>query len=87
MPRLFWASPRRLRWDFYVYADQTPFYDALGPGTRDNVGGEANTDTRTLFALIAPGELTYAATVVPHELTHVVFDDVTRNPYTLRPTG
>ena len=31
--------------DFFVYADQTAFYDALGPGTRDNVGGEANPDT------------------------------------------
>lgn len=67
--------------DFYVYADQTPFYDALGPATRDNVGGEANTVTRTLFALIAPGDLSYASTVVPHELTHVVFYDITRNPY------
>jgi hypothetical protein len=67
--------------DFYVYADQQPFYDALGPSTRDNVGGEANTVTRTLFALIAPNELSYAEVVVPHELTHVVFDDVTRNPY------
>lgn len=71
--------------DFYVYSDQTPFYDALGPGTRENVGGEANTQTRTLFALIAPGELSYAATVVPHELTHVVFDDVTTNPYHMPP--
>lgn len=67
--------------DFYIYADQAPFYDALGPSTRENVGGEANTTTRTLFALIAPTELAYASTVVPHELTHVVFDEVTRNPY------
>jgi hypothetical protein len=67
--------------DFYVYADQQAFYDALGPGTRDNVGGEANTVTRTLFALITPDELSYARTVVPHELTHVVFDDATSNPY------
>ena len=67
--------------DFYVYADRTPFYDALGPSTRENVGGEANTQTRTLFALISPSELAYAATVVPHELTHVAFDDATTNPY------
>ena len=67
--------------DFFVYADQQPFYDALGPGTRENVGGEANTVTRTLFALIAPTDLGYARTVVPHELTHVVFDDGTTNPY------
>ena len=71
--------------DFYVYADQTPFYDALGPATRDNVGGQANTDTRTLFALIGPSDLSYAATVVPHELTHVVFDDVTTNAYHFPP--
>jgi hypothetical protein len=67
--------------DFYVYATQQPFYDALGPGTRENVGGLANTVTRTLFALIAPSDLGYASTVVPHELTHVVFDDATDNPY------
>jgi len=67
--------------DFFVYPDQQPFYDALGPGTRDNVGGEANTVTRTLFALIPPTDLGYATTVVPHELTHVVFDDGTTNPY------
>ena len=71
--------------DFFVYADQAPFYDALGPATRDNVGGQANTDTRTLFALIGPSDLSYAATVVPHELTHVVFDDVTNNPYHFPP--
>jgi hypothetical protein len=71
--------------DFFVYADQAPFYDALGPSTRDNVGGEANTETRTLFALIAPDELGYASSVVPHELTHVVFDDVTKNPYHFPP--
>ncbi|MFI5258157.1 MAG: peptidase MA family metallohydrolase [Candidatus Limnocylindrales bacterium] len=67
--------------DFFVYADQQSFYDALGPGTRDNVGGEANTTTRTLFALIPPDQLSYASTVVPHELTHVVFADGTSNPY------
>jgi Peptidase MA superfamily len=67
--------------DFFVYADQQSFYDALGPGTRDNVGGEANTTTRTLFALIPPDGLAYAQTVVPHELTHVVFGDGTDNPY------
>jgi hypothetical protein len=67
--------------DFFVYPAQAPFYDALGPGTRDNVGGEANTVTRTLFALIPPTDMNYASTVVPHELTHVVFDDGTTNPY------
>ena len=45
--------------DFFVYADQDAFYDALGPGTRENVGGQANADIRTMFGLITPvrGEL------------------------------
>ncbi len=69
--------------DFFVYADQGSFYDALGPGTRDNVGGEAHADIRTLFALITPDEVnsSWVATVVPHELTHIVFDTAVRNPY------
>ncbi len=69
--------------DFFVYADQSSFYDALGPGTRENVGGEAHPDIRTLFALITPADVndSWVNIVVPHELTHVVFDDVVHNPY------
>ncbi len=69
--------------DFFVYADQQAFYDALGPGTRENVGGEAIPEIRTLFALITPGELDadWVGIVIPHELTHLVFDTTVRNPY------
>ena len=35
--------------DFFIYADQDKFYDALGPATRENVGGEAHADIRTLL--------------------------------------
>ncbi|MDA8237111.1 MAG: peptidase MA family metallohydrolase [Chloroflexi bacterium] len=69
--------------DFYVYAAQAPFYDALGPGTRENVGGEAHADIRTMFALISPAAVTdpWVGIVIPHELTHLVFDTAVRNPY------
>ena len=69
--------------DFYIYADQQAFYDALGPGTRENVGGEAIPEIRTMFALITPDELnaSWVGVVVPHELTHLVFDTATHNPY------
>ena len=67
--------------DFFVYADEQPFYDAMGAGIRENVGGLAIPETRTLFALAGPGETAYAQTVVPHEITHVIFDEVTGNPY------
>jgi hypothetical protein len=73
--------------DFYVYADQQAFYDALGPGTRENVGGQANADIRTLFALITPSELdaSWVGVVIPHELTHLVFNTAVRNPYHFPP--
>ncbi len=73
--------------DFYVYADQVPFYDALGPGTRENVGGEAVADIRTMFALIGPGEVdaSWVSTVIPHELTHLVFNTAVKNPYHFPP--
>ena len=73
--------------DFYVYADQGPFYDALGPGTRENVGGQANAGVRTLFALIPPAQIDdpWVGIVVPHELTHLVFDTAVHNPYHFPP--
>ncbi len=69
--------------DFYIYADQDRFYDALGPGTRENVGGQAHSDIRTMFALITPSEIddTWVDVVVPHELSHLVFATATDNPY------
>ena len=69
--------------DFYVYADQAAFYAALGPGTPENVGGQAHADIRTMFALITPGQVDQAwvKEVVPHELTHLVFNTAVDNPY------
>jgi len=69
--------------DFFIYADQDAFYEALGPGTRENVGGQANAGIRTLFALITPAEIgdRWVSIVIPHELTHLVFDTAVRNPY------
>lgn len=73
--------------DFFVYANQDEFYDALGPGTRENVGGQANAELRTLFALITPGEIDdpWVKTVIPHELTHLVFNTAVDNPYHFPP--
>jgi hypothetical protein len=73
--------------DFYVYDEQQAFYDALGPGTRENVGGVALADLRTLFALIPPEEIDdeWVGIVIPHEMVHLVFDTATANPYHFAP--
>jgi hypothetical protein len=69
--------------DYYIYADRDAFYDVLGPAIRENVGGIALPEIRTLFANIAPANVddAWVGIVVPHELTHLVFDTATRNPY------
>jgi hypothetical protein len=73
--------------DFFVYADKDAFYDVLGPGARENVGGQANAEIRTMFALILPSEIDqpWVDTVVPHELTHLVFNTAADNPYHFPP--
>jgi hypothetical protein len=73
--------------DFYIYGDQASFRDALGPGTRENVGGQAHSDIRTLFALIEPQAINdpWVGIVIPHELVHLVFDTAVSNPYRFPP--
>ena len=58
---------------------------ALGPGHRENVGGQANAEIRTLFALITPNEIDdpWVDVVVPHELVHLVFDTAVTEPVSL----
>jgi hypothetical protein len=69
--------------DFFVYADSSGLYGAMGPGTPENVGGQAHPDIRTMFASIAPGGVDdpWVADVVPHELTHLVFATAVENDY------
>jgi len=69
--------------DFFIYADEPAFYDAVGPSTRENVVGTPIAEIRTMFALIPPNDMATAevARTVPHELTHLVFDTAVHNPY------
>jgi hypothetical protein len=69
--------------DYFVYADTSAFYDVLGPASRENVGGIALPEIRTLFANIAPSDANapWVGIVVPHELTHLVFGTATSNVY------
>jgi hypothetical protein len=69
--------------DFYIYADVAPFYDAIGPASRENVGGVAYPELRIMMARIDPAGIgdAWIRTVIPHELSHIVFGSAVRNPY------
>lgn len=69
--------------DFFIYSDSRAFRQALGPATRENVGGEAHPDIRTLFGLIEPSQVDsdWVEELLAHELAHLVFDAAVNNPY------
>ncbi|MBA3778270.1 MAG: hypothetical protein H0X16_03005 [Chloroflexi bacterium] len=73
--------------DFFIYAGEAEFREALGPGTRENVGGQANSAIRTLFGLIEPTQVDseWVPVLVRHELTHLVFNTAVENPYHFPP--
>ena len=69
--------------DFFIYSDTAEFREALGPATRENVGGEAHPYIHTLFGLIEPRQVgsDWVEELVVHELAHIVFDEAVANPY------
>ena len=73
--------------DFFVYADRDKFYDAIGPGSHENVGGTAYSNIRTLLGRIPPGEIDdpLVAVRIPHEFVHLVFNTASGNPYHFPP--
>jgi hypothetical protein len=73
--------------DVFVYGDQRTFRSAMGPGTRENVGGQAHPAIRTLFGLIEPSQIgsDWVPELVRHELVHLVFDDAASSPFAYPP--
>jgi hypothetical protein len=73
--------------DFFIYTGEREFRQAMGPATRENIGGQAHLGTRTLFGLIKPGQIgsDWVDEVITHELAHLVFHDLVDNPYQYPP--
>jgi hypothetical protein len=81
------AAERGAPVDVFVYGDQRTFRTAMGPGTRENVGGQAHPAIRTLFGLIEPTQVgsDWVEELVRHELVHLVFDDAASSPFAYPP--
>lgn len=67
--------------DIFVYATADAFFGALGPGAREWTGAATYPALRTIFMSLASGGQDYLETTLVHEVTHVVFNDATDNPY------
>jgi Peptidase MA superfamily len=67
--------------DLFVYATQQALLDAVSP-SNDAIAGEAHSDIGTMFVWLAPSQApSESAITVAHELTHLVFNETTLNPY------
>ncbi|HEX6128413.1 MAG TPA: peptidase MA family metallohydrolase [Candidatus Limnocylindria bacterium] len=67
--------------DIFVYASSDHFFGALGPGAREWTGAATYPALRTIFMSLASGGSAYLETTLVHEVTHVVFNDATDNPF------
>jgi len=68
--------------DLFVYDTEEALRTAVSPN-RENVAGQAHAAIQTMFVWI-PGDRSasdFAGPLVAHELTHLVFDAATTNPY------
>ena len=67
--------------DLFVYATQDALLDAVAPN-RENIAGQAHSTIATMFVWLPPDQDPgFSAVVVAHELTHLVFNETTDNPY------
>ena len=68
-----------------VYPDVRTMFTALPPNTAEWVGGQAIPNLGTIVLAIGPGNQTEIGRSVPHEVSHQVIYQATRNPYNSPP--
>jgi len=67
--------------DIFVYDAREDFQGAVGPGAREWIGAATYPHLRTVFMWLGAGSTAYLDTTLAHEVTHVVFNDATANPF------
>ena len=67
--------------DIFVYDSREDFFGVLGPGAREWTGAATFPSLRTIFMWLGGGSSAYLETTMTHEVTHVVFQDATANPF------
>ncbi len=68
-----------------IYPDSRSMFTALPPNTAEWVGGQAIPTLGTIVLAIAPGDLNEIGRSIPHEVSHQVVYQATRNPYNSPP--
>ncbi len=84
LSQLYKVKPDR-QINLTIYPDSRTMFTALPPNTQEWVGGQAIPELGTIVLAIAPGDTTELGRSIPHEVSHQVIYQATRNPYNLTP--
>ncbi len=70
-----------------VYGSQKDFQGILPPNSKEWIGGQAMADFNLILVPIEPGQGQAAELrrVLPHELSHLLIHQITKNPYSTLP--
>lgn len=69
----------------WVYPDQASFRGSLPPNSRDTIAGGSFIGYSLITAVIPDGSDREIGRVIPHEVSHQVLFQATRNPFTILP--
>ena len=65
----------------FIYASHDDLLNAIAVGSQDWTGGQAFADQGVVVIDVSPNDLEYGLVAAPHELTHLVIDQATKNPF------
>lgn len=65
----------------FIYGSHRDLLEAVEVGAHEWTGGQAFTEHGVIVINVSPNDLDFGLIAVPHELTHIVIDQATDNPY------
>lgn len=65
----------------FIYGDRKEFLDVLSPGNQEWAGGTIDDTFGIVLINASSGDLDYALSTTPHELTHLVIAENLKGPY------
>lgn len=77
---------RSERLSLWIYPEAEAFRDGLPANFRESVVGGSVVGYPLIVAVIPPGSTSEVGRIVPHEISHQVLFQATRNPFSLLPT-
>jgi hypothetical protein len=70
----------------FIYGSYSDLHDAIAVGSQEWTGGQAFTDQGVVVIGVSPDNLDYGLIATPHELTHLIIHQATKNPFGDIPT-